>query len=684
MPSIKRSPVFIIVSDKKMIGYSVYPNYGKKLLLKTSAALLLGITLGTMLFSLGGLLSPIILGPIVFSGASPMVRFSSYSELKTFVNKTGSIAGPWRYFLDSAKAGTATNAPAAAAAEGAYSAPRYSQTNVQVEGVDEADIVKTDGQYIYLVSNGKVLIIEAYPAENAKIVAEIPWNGTIFGIYVNEDRLVLFGEQGRYFIRPMLDFAAPWYYGGFETFIQVYDISDRTNPVLARNVTVDGGYTNSRMIGDYVYVLLNSPVYVKEDNEIFLPSVSDNNRVESVDATDIYHSNVTDYYYSLTMILALNVQNDQEPITQDNFMLGYASSIFVSQTNIYVAIPKYEQDGTQKTEVHKIHIDNNEITYEAAGKVPGYILNQFSMDEYNGYFRIATTEYNYGVVYEDTKNGTVTVTKIEEPTIVNNVYVLNQSMATVGRLEGLAPGEIIYSARFIGARCYLVTYVQVDPLFVIDLTNPEDPKVLGELLMPGYSNYLHPYDENTLIGIGKNSTEAQEEWWGAYYLGVKISLYDVSDVNNPRVIKDLMIGDRGTDSTALTDHKAFLFDKELNLLAIPIMLAEIDESKYPDGVPSTAYGEYVWQGLYVMNITANDLTLRGTITHMDSLQDGYIPWEYQIERALYIGNMLYTISSMKIKISDLTTLQTVNEIIINSSSSNDGSDGSTNGSSGRE
>jgi uncharacterized secreted protein with C-terminal beta-propeller domain len=382
------------------------------------------------------------------------------------------------------------------------------------------------------------------------------------------------------------------------------------------------------------------------------------------------------------MVLALNIQNDQEQINQENFMLGYASSIFVSQTNVYVAIPKYEQDGTQKTEVHKIHVDNDEITYEAAGKVPGYILNQFSMDEYNGYFRIATTEYNYGVVTEESKNGTVTVTKIEEPTIVNNVYVLNQTMAIVGSLEGLAPGERIYSARFIGARCYLVTYVQVDPLFVIDLKNPEDPKVLGELVMPGYSNYLHPYDENILIGIGKNSTEAQGEWWGADYLGVKISLYDVSDVKNPRIIKDFMIGDRGTDSTAFTDHKAFLFDKELNLLAIPILLAEIDELKYPDGVPSTAYGEYVWQGLYVMDITSNDLTLRGRITHMDNLQDGYIPWEYSIVRALYIENMLYTISSMKIKISDLTTLKTVNEIIINSSSSNGSSDGSSSGSNG--
>jgi inhibitor of cysteine peptidase len=664
-----------------MIGYSAYPGYRKKLLLKTSVALLLGITLGTMLFNLGILLTPTIHGPIVFSGASPMVRFTSYSELKTFINRTGSISGPWRYFLDSAKAGTATNAQAEAA-EGAYSAPRYSQTNVQVEGVDEADIVKTDGQYIYLVSNGKVLIIEAYPAENARVVAEIPWNGTIFGIYVNGDRLVFFGDQGRYFIGPMLDFAAPWYYGGFETYIQVYDISDRTNPVLTRNVTVDGGYTNSRMIGDYVYVLLNSPVYVMEDNEIFLPSISDNKKVKSVDATNIYHSNVTDYYYSLTMVLALNVQNDQEPIAQANFILGYASSIFVSLTNVYVAIPKYEQDGTQKTEIHKIHVDNNEITYEAAGEVPGYILNQFSMDEYNGYFRIATTEYNYGVVYEDTKNGTVTVTKIEEPTIVNNVYVLNQSMATIGSLEGLASGERIYSARFIGTRCYLVTYVQVDPLFVIDLKDPEDPKVLGELVMPGYSEYLHPYDENILIGIGQNSTEVQGEWWGAFYLGVKVSLYDVSDVEHPRIIKDFMIGDRGTDSTALRDHKAFLFDKELKLLAIPILLAEIDESKYPEGVPSTAYGEYVWQGLYVMDITANDLTLRGRITHIDNLQDGYIPWEYSIERALYIENMLYTISSMKIKISNLTTLKTVNEIIIGSISSNGSTDGSSSGSSG--
>ena len=628
------------------------------------------------MLNLGGLSTPVNTGPNAFSGASLMVKFSSYDELKTFINETGTIAGPWRYFLDSAEAGTPPNAPAP---EGAQGVPRYSQTNVQIEGVDEADTVKTDGQYIYLASNGKILIVEAYPAENAKVVAEIPWNGTIFGIFVNENRLVFFGEQGQYFIERMAGFAAPWFYGGFKTYIQVYDISDRTNPVLARNVTVDGGYTNSRMIGDYVYVLLNSPVFVKEDKEIYLPTVSDNDKVESVAATDIYHSNVTDYYYSLTMILALDIKNDQESIAQENFMLGYASSIFVSLTNVYAAIPKYEQDGTQKTEVHKIHVDEDEITYEAAGKVPGYVLNQFSMDEYDGYFRIATTEFEYGEVSEESRNGTVTAVKIEEPTILNSVYVLNQSMATVGSLEGLAPGERIYSARFIGARCYLVTYVQVDPLFVIDLKDPEDPKVLGELVMPGYSDYLHPYSDNILIGIGKNTTEVQGEWWGAYYLGVKVSLYDVSDVEHPRVIKDFMIGDRGTDSTALRDHKAFLFDKELNLLAIPILLAEIDESKYPEGVPSTAYGEYVWQGLYVIDITPNDLTLRGRITHIDNLTDGYIPWEYSIERSLYIEDMLYTISNAKIKTSDLTTLKTINEIVINSSSSN----GSSEGSSGR-
>jgi uncharacterized secreted protein with C-terminal beta-propeller domain len=235
----------------------------------------------------------------------------------------------------------------------------------------------------------------------------------------------------------------------------------------------------------------------------------------------------------------------------------------------------------------------------------------------------------------------------------------------VGSLEGLAPGETIYSARFMGERGYLVTFRQVDPLFVIDLSDPSHPEKLGYLKVTGYSDYLHPYDETHIIGIGKETTEEGEFAW---YQGVKISLFDVSDVKNPVEISKYEIGDRGTDSPVLWDHKAFLFDKSRNLLVMPVLVAEVDQSQYPKGVPSWAWGEPVWQGAYVFDISLDTgLQLKGGITHIESpadLKQGYY-YSYSplsIERSLYIDDVLYTISSAKIKMNNLENLDYINEV----------------------
>ena len=285
------------------------------------------------------------------------------------------------------------------------------------------------------------------------------------------------------------------------------------------------------------------------------------------------------------------------------------------------------------------------MTYVANGEVPGMVLNQFSMDEYEGYFRVATTTY--------------------EPTSQNNVYILDMALNVTGSLEDLAQGETIYSARFMGERCYLVTFKQVDPLFVIDLKDPYNPKVLGYLKVTGYSNYLHPYDETHIIGIGKETTEEGDFAW---YQGVKISLFDVSDVKNPVEISKYEIGHRGTDSPVLWDHKAFLFDKSRNLLVIPVSVAEIDGAEYPEGVPSWAYGETVWQGAYIFHISPDaGLRLEGRITHIENLaepeQDYYYFYSsFSVQRSLYIGDVLYTISNAKIKMNSLENLDYINEV----------------------
>ena len=276
------------------------------------------------------------------------------------------------------------------------------------------------------------------------------------------------------------------------------------------------------------------------------------------------------------------------------------------------------------------------------------------MDEYNGYFRIATTT---GHVARN----------MEEATSANHIYVLNLNMSIVGKIENIAPGETIYSARFMGNRCYLVTFKKVDPFFVIDLEDPTNPKILGKLKISGYSDYLHPYDENHIIGIGKETVEAEGGDF-AWYQGVKISLFDVSDVENPKEISKYVIGNRGTETPVLYDHKALLFDKNRNLLVIPVLVAEINEEEYPEGVPPYIHGEYTWQGVYVFKISLEEgIILRGKITHLEnetiSMIDYYYLYSpYMVKRALYIGNVLYTISDKKIKMNSLDTLDKINEI----------------------
>jgi uncharacterized secreted protein with C-terminal beta-propeller domain len=233
----------------------------------------------------------------------------------------------------------------------------------------------------------------------------------------------------------------------------------------------------------------------------------------------------------------------------------------------------------------------------------------------------------------------------------------------VGSLQGLAPGETIYSARFMGERGYLVTFKQVDPLFVIDLSDPQNPMELGYLKVTGYSDYLHPYDETHLIGIGKETTE---EGGSISFQGIKISLFDVSDVSNPQEISKLEIGDRGSDSPVLWDHKAFLFDRARNLMVMPILVAEVDQSDYPEGVPSWAYGAPVWQGAYVFEVSLSaGIEEKGRITHIEDMSEPEYYYYYSpfaVERSLYIDDVLYTISQAKIKINSLDTLADINEV----------------------
>jgi uncharacterized secreted protein with C-terminal beta-propeller domain len=239
-------------------------------------------------------------------------------------------------------------------------------------------------------------------------------------------------------------------------------------------------------------------------------------------------------------------------------------------------------------------------------------------------------------------------------------------MDMVGKIEGIAPGEEIYSTRFMGDRLYMVTFKKIDPFFVIDLSDPKYPDILGKLKIPGYSDYLHPYDENHIIGFGKDTDEATEEEqrsWDqdfAWYQGIKIAMFDVTDVENPTQMFKEVVGDRGTNSPLLYDHKALLFDKEKGLFAFPVAVAEIPESEKTDDMSGSTYGEFVFQGAYVYHVDLeNGFDLQATITHWDEDEvadkSGYY-WYGQkdVERVLYIGDFLYTVSKEMIKANDMT------------------------------
>jgi len=555
-------------------------------------------------------------------------------EFGGFISRTTSTVVPQFVGIDAAIS--------AANSAGSKSDVDYSGTNIQVAGVDEADIVKTDGRYIYLSRLNTVYIIKAYPAEEAKLLTKIRFDVEVNDLFVAGDKLVVFtmgysrvfaSKAGGVSPMPMIS----------TTTVYFYNISDRVNPVRERTYEAEGGYMATRMIGEYVYVVSQKGAWVY-NGVLDLPAYTENGKPYLIPATSIYYYNGTDPHYAYTTVASINAQKPKDPVTSKTFLLGSSSTVFCSANYLYLTTGGYSSTG-----VHKIKLDNGNIEGIADGSVPGWVLNQFSMDESNNYFRIATTTgHAWGV-----------------STSKNNVYILDADLKIVGRLEDLAPGEQIYSARFMGDRLYLVTFKKVDPLFVIDLKDPTAPKVLGKLKIPGYSNYLHPYDETHIIGLGKEAIDSEKGNF-AWYQGVKLSLFDVSDVANPREVAKLEIGNRGTDSPALSDHKAFLFSREKNLLVIPILEARIDPSIYGGRVQANIYGDYVYQGAYVFQISTEGIQLRGRITHLkgdELLKSGY--WfssEYSVYRCLYIGENLYTISGGMVKINSLSDLSELKAI----------------------
>ena len=505
----------------------------------------------------------------------------------------------------------------------------YSTTNVQVENVDEADIVKTDGKYIYYVTNRIVYIIEA---NNLIEIAKINFNTekenfTPNEIYIKDNKLVVLGNSYTYFENRIAeeDMYIERINGNNMAKAIVFDISDKANPIEVRSVALDGYTVNSRMIGDNLYFISNkTPNYYKGilDDEI-LPIVRDSVREDKIIAcTDIAYFENTNSHSFMT-VAGFNINDNSEVYTETFF--GASSNIYCSEDNLYITQIIYNNGyywGDNSNIIYKFNLNDSQIVLQAKGEVKGYLNDQFSMDEYNGNLRIATTA---GGGDDST----------------NQLYILDENLKEISRIENLARGEKIYAVRFIGKIGYIVTFKEIDPLFVIDLSDPKNPVVKGELKIPGYSSYLHPYDETHIIGIGYNTKS--NGYGGVTNANMKMSMFDVSDLENPKEMFSVDIGERYASSPITYNHKALFYNKSRDLIGFPITLREYNSNKDRNG-------------FMMFKIDLNE----GFIKYGEILEK--INYRTNIDRGIYIGDKLYTLAEMKIVKYDLNTLEKLAEI----------------------
>ena len=589
---------------------------------------------------------------------------------KSDTNRNGSTKNS---IFEGSKEMTDSVVKSAAAPEAQSQDREYSTTNTQVKGVDEADIVKTDGKYIYYVSNSKIVIVDAQNKNDLKIVSEIKYdnkNQENFypqEIYIENNKLVVIGSKNIYTTNSN---ARAYRMATNYTVAICYDTTNKSDIKNIRNVELEGMYVSSRMIDDNVYIVSNKYIntynILSDDIELrpFCKDTAVNQEAVPVDYNNMYY--FPDMEASNYLLIAgFNVNNTEKADIQT--YLGAGSLVYSSLDNMYIATVRYNYSGYSdgimgmiaperyevNTEIYKFKLDNGKTEFKCMGTVPGSVLNQFSMDENNGNFRIATTD-NVGI----------------SGNTANNLYILDKDLKITGTLEGLARGEKIYSVRFMGDRAYIVTFKQVDPLFVIDVSNPENPKVLGELKIPGFSKYLHPYSENLLIGFGQDA-ETFKDKYGERTLttGMKMALFDVTDANNPKELFSVKIGDRGTYSELLNNHKALLFSKEKDIIAFPITITEAANTS--NGI---SYGKTTFQGAVIYGLDLDKGFIeKGKISHAKT--DGakqYFTYDYnkQVERIIFIDNTLFTISKGLIKSIDMNDMKEIDSLEIKIEKSN--------------
>lgn len=546
----------------------------------------------------------------------------------------------------------------------------YSKTNAQVSGIDEADIVQTDGKNIYSVSEQEIKIVtteKGYLKERKSL---------FLGNHIYP--LQLYAEKNKLIVIAAGYNDAVSYSGRDRNMVAVfvYDTTDIDKPKKVRETWQEGFYVSSRKDGAMIRLITESDLY----NSI--PYVRERfaNGKTSETALPLDRIMIFPGYYQRAVVMITSFPSDGQTAAKTLSYVGNAQTLYMSKDTMAVSYTSYRwnpivlrdediktdtqtktQEDTLKekisvepiepissdpfrmeTVIKRFSVSGSDIVYSAENKIAGTLINQFALDEHQGVLRVAYTNNSS----EET-----------------SVDTFDKQMNRLGSLSKLAKGERIYSVRFMGEKLYLVTFKQVDPFFVIDMKEPAQPKVLGYLKIPGYSSYLHPIDKNHILGIGNDV-----DFDGTFVRnsGVKISMFDVTDVKNPKQISNVVLGKGGSHTPVSHDHKAFLYNPNKKYFGFPVTLS--DEIVKNDQNGQWIEQKNVFDGACVYAIDNNfRLKLKANISHSKSnaKQKDY-DYRNRIQRLLYIDDIIYTISEAKIVSTDEKTMKTIDSVELNS------------------
>jgi len=547
-----------------------------------------------------------------------------------------------------------------------------SGTNNQVAGVHEADIVKNDGRYVYVAINGALRIIEAMNPKELSIT-RLP--GTVREMFVEGDRAVVYVSKGHHAPRCTYGYDCQFAGDGSATQVVVLDVKDRSHPTVTRTIDLSGSLMAARRIGNTVHTVVadgdsRAPAYqtwpsglqmcgtvekvvrakfakLKLENArkiragMSFPSITEKG-TEKVLCDHLLRTKMADGT-AFTTVVSFDLSDDATPAASSTIQ-SRPGAVFASRDALYLSVVHRKQNvrrgwysfysGVDEvSDIHKFRIGEraSDTSYVGSGVVPGHVLNQFSMDEYYGYLRIATTSG-----------------RVPSPNVQSAVSILRESpngnLVRVGAVKGIAPGEDIRSVRFDGDRGYVVTFKKTDPLFVLDLYHPAHPSILGELKIPGYSTYMHRIDPDHLLSIGFDSDDHGSF---AYFDGVILQLFDVSEPTKPKLMHKEKIGTRGSSSEAATNHLAFNYFREKGLLAFPMTICE--------GGGDGRYGtELTFSGLLVYDVSIKDGFKRlGGVDHGTKGANCGTWWsnaDSHVKRSVFLDELVYSIAPDRLKV----------------------------------